>query len=261
MRRLRLIFALAPVAALTAVACGGRVEPLGPIYDQEDTGTIEGDSTVFDSGIDETFVTTDSAIVFDTMNDFDTGNPCEFGCFDSSPGFDTAPFDSGVIFFDTGVPPFETGTFDTGVPPFDSGSFDTGRFDTGIPPFDSGSFDTGVPPFDSGFDSGPRDSGFEAGQDGGVACGPAGACDPSTQVCCANPNTLSFTCIAKGAPCGGIPISCSSSASCGGEKCCLSFGGPQCQIACFGPQLCQSDGECTPPQRCRPAFGGFSLCR
>lgn len=94
-------------------------------------------------------------------------------------------------------------------------------------------------------------------------------CDPSTQVCCVTFQPTTQTCIAIGAPCSGGTLSCSSKLNCSsGDVCCLDYAGGKvtttCKPACLGgfqePQLCASDGECTPPDTCRTIPGGYKAC-
>ncbi|GAC1539762.1 MAG: hypothetical protein NVS3B10_04490 [Polyangiales bacterium] len=122
------------------------------------------------------------------------------------------------------------------------------------------------PFLDSGVDSG-LDSGFDAPIDGGgeagITCGGGVSCDPATQDCCASPGGGGLACVAKGT-CGGIPITCSSAASCpSGDVCCFNFGGggATCAPSCGGIQLCAVDAECRPPLRCQPLIAGFRVCR
>ncbi len=128
--------------------------------------------------------------------------------------------------------------------------------------------DTGTtnPDGSTGVDGGVigTDSGTTTG--GTITCGKA-TCNADTEFCCATQQGT--TCVAKGGQCQGAQLDCSSAKSCpNGEVCCGAFQNQKitatCQQACKGgyqnPQLCEDSSECTPPDTCRPAFGGLMVC-
>ena len=110
-----------------------------------------------------------------------------------------------------------------------------------------------------------------------IACGQS-SCSGGTQSCCIT-QAGDASCIAKGGQCAGIPLDCTSGASCpGGQVCCLDIQGlptAACTslAACdSGPSpngppssviLCDSDAECPQAMRCRDAPGdvGIKFCR
>jgi hypothetical protein len=113
-----------------------------------------------------------------------------------------------------------------------------------------------------GPDGAPGDAGSRT-----IACG-ATACDATREECCAQGGGSS--CTAIGACTGGIPLSCSSGASCAtGDVCCLALGraGPtstcaaNCGAVGAGAQLCASNSECAPREQCRAALAGLSICQ
>lgn len=110
-----------------------------------------------------------------------------------------------------------------------------------------------------------------------IACGDAGSCDPSTQVCCVTGGGggggISTACTAIGS-CMGSSFSCESAKNCTmGEVCCADFMGgmgggsitatckPMCAGGFMEPQLCADSSECPMGQVCRNAFGGLKICR
>ncbi len=119
-------------------------------------------------------------------------------------------------------------------------------------------------------DGGPRpsDAGVirpDTGAPPTISCGTT-SCNASTQACCVT--QAGGSCIAKGAPCQGGTLACSSKASCtGANVCCGEFSGTSgsatCKPSCgaMGIQLCAVDAECTAPATCEAAFGGLKTCR
>jgi hypothetical protein len=109
-----------------------------------------------------------------------------------------------------------------------------------------------------------------------ISCGGT-TCAAGAQVCCIDPMTGGSDCVAGGSQCQGIPLSCSSGATCGaGQICCFEVdgvaGGAASCVAkgsCGGSPgnaiLCESDAECPQGERCREAPGteefGIKICR
>ena len=201
---------------------------------------------------------------------FGGGGVADDASFDAAPdtpSFESPSFDAIAV----DVSRHDAPTFDAPRP--DGTSFDAIRVDAPgfeTPPADVKSdvssdvtvdapIDTAI---DAAIDSGV-DAPFDSGGETGILCGGLAACDPGAQDCCVSPSSGSFACVPKGT-CGGIPISCSSAASCPtGDVCCFGFGGggATCTTSCGGIQLCALDAECAPLLRCRPAIAGFRVCQ
>ena len=117
-----------------------------------------------------------------------------------------------------------------------------GNGDTGNPnPDGSTTTDSGTP------DGSTTTDGGAASNPGKITCGST-ECDSTTQVCCSK---FSFdagttrTCTAPNACQGGTASHCDEKADCPqNQKCCLGFGGAQCQNNCQGPELCKTNLEC-----------------
>lgn len=244
-----LIGAALGVAFVQIVGCGGRT---GFSDDGVDLDAVPAD-TSFETGDDATVDSRADADA-DVRVDSTIDTRPDSILFDSRP--DSILFDSrpDSILFDTPPDSFDAPPIDTGIDSAPDVNIDSGVDSTIDSDLDSG--------FDGGFDSG-IDTGTDAPVDTGILCGFT-SCDPATQVCCASFGG-SLACVTKGT-CGGIPIDCSSSASCpSGDVCCLDIvgGAPKatCVASCPGFQLCATDAECTPPRACRPLIGPYRSCR
>ncbi len=170
--------------------------------------------------------------------------PPDFDAFPPPPDFDADPPPPPPP-FDAGPPP---------PPPFDAGPPPPPPFDGGPPPpppFDGGVVDASPPPFDAG----PPPT-FNCGNQ---------SCNTGTQVCCVKQQSVS--CVPQGTCIGGVPLSCTGSASCSkGQVCCAGQGGATCQSSCPNPpqgiQLCNSKADCKPNQNCIsiPQGQGLKVC-
>lgn len=109
-----------------------------------------------------------------------------------------------------------------------------------------------------------------ARSDGGpdqIACGAAGSCDSTIDVCCAT--KTGRQCVAIGS-CTGDSLACSGSNSCtagSGDVCCeeLTMTGlvrTRCATACpaGSPQLCTTKAECKPNEDCVHRLDGYGAC-
>ncbi len=77
------------------------------------------------------------------------------------------------------------------------------------------------------------------------ACLPGGSCMPFVDP--QSGNLATFCAPAEGETPGGLP--CTQPGECRSDTC-LHFNNSQFKRLCY--LACQSDGDCTPPQRCRP---------
>lgn len=159
-----------------------------------------------------------------------------------------------------------------------------GQIDGGIDlPADGGALDATTPPTSNDGSVATKDGGTVNPGDATVVppvqptpCGDAGACDPTTQVCCVTfqNQKLATACVANG-QCQGSSLSCTSASNCpNGQVCCAGFQGgggggggsikSTCKTQCAGgfqePQLCAVDSECPQGQKCQLTQIGVKAC-
>jgi hypothetical protein len=113
------------------------------------------------------------------------------------------------------------------------------------------------------------DTGTTSVDAGGIPCG-ASTCSPETQECCISTTSGTGSCTLKGDCDGGVAITCSGPASCpSGDVCCATetgggLGGISVactSMACGGFVICQSNGDCMPPDTCQPSpFPAYKYC-